>query len=39
MRLAIFNKNDAIIKEKMKSSNGGYTLGHNLFSDYTEPEI
>jgi len=40
MRLAMFNKMDAFITEKMSANgSGGYTLGHNKFSDYTEEEL
>jgi len=39
MRLAMYNKKDTFIKEKMGASDLGYTLGHNHFSDFTDSEI
>lgn len=39
MRLAMYNKKDTFIKEKMGAGALGYTLGHNHFSDFTDSEI
>jgi len=39
MRLEMYKKKDTFIKEKMLGGDKGYTLGHNLFSDWTDAEI
>jgi hypothetical protein len=39
MRLEMYNQRSSFINEKMATPGLSYTLGHNHFSDYTQPEI